>query len=153
MSQKTSVARHACEFHFLVTSCHLILAFALLSMTFVLMQFLYLTYTSIFGDFELFEARLTDLVAQNVKMLSFDIWPDLCLTLDLQFRIRCIKPIFARLATTLSSWYNPGGAQLPDYHINMSTPQQSVALSWGPVNTGLNTRGAPYPNQSPPSIY
>ena len=47
------------------------------------MQYFPLTYIGTLDKFELFGARLTDPIAQNLKTLYFDISPDLDLTRDL----------------------------------------------------------------------
>ena len=66
MTQKTYVARHACDLYFLVSFCDLILTFS--GMTFVLTHYHSQTFTSTLCEFELFAARLTDPRVKNVKV-------------------------------------------------------------------------------------
>ena len=54
-----------------------------LSMTFVLTQYLFKSFASTLGEFELFAAHQTDSLAQNLKALHLDIWPDVDLIRDL----------------------------------------------------------------------
>ena len=84
MTQKTYVARHACDLYFLVSFCDLILTFS--GLTFVLTHYHYQTFTSTLCDFELFAARLTDPRVQNVKV--FFIF-DLTLALHMTFILKC----------------------------------------------------------------
>ena len=85
MTQKTYVARHACDLYFLVSFCDLILTFS--GMTFVLTHYHSQTFTSTLCEFELFAARLTDHRVQNVKVFFFCLWPYLGLTHDLYLKM------------------------------------------------------------------
>ena len=84
MTQKTYVARHACDLYFVVSLCDLILTFS--GMTFVLTHYHSQTFTSTLCEFELFAARLTDPRVQNVKVF-FSLWPYLGLTHDLYLKM------------------------------------------------------------------
>ena len=80
MTQKACVARHVCDFYFIVTFCDLALTLTLLSMPFVgtyAASFVDI-YPGTLGECDLFAARLTDPRAQKVKTLHCD----LCLDLD-----------------------------------------------------------------------
>ena len=59
--------------YFIVTFCGLTFTLTFLSMALALMQYSLKTFTSIFGEFELYAARLPDLKAQNVKMFHIDL--------------------------------------------------------------------------------
>ena len=59
----------------------------LLSMAFLLMQFLSLTYINTLGELELFETSLIEVMVELVKTLHFNIEPDLDLTLGLNFTL------------------------------------------------------------------
>ena len=72
--------------YFIVTFCHLTLTLTFSSMPFVLMQYHLWTGCTL-GDCGLFEAHLTDQGAQNVKTLHCDIWSDLGLKHDLNFKM------------------------------------------------------------------
>ena len=65
------VARHACDFYFLVTFCDLTLTMTFSGMTFVLTQYSFQIFTSTFCEFELFAARLTNSTDTNAKTVSF----------------------------------------------------------------------------------
>ena len=79
--RKTCVARHACDFHFLVNFWDLTLILAFSGMAFVLTQYPSQTFTSTFCEFQPFAVRLTDPTAQKVKTVFFT-WPDLDLKRD-----------------------------------------------------------------------
>ena len=86
MTQKTCVARHVCDFHFLVTFCDLTLTFS--GMTFVLTHYHSQTFTSALCEFELIASRLIDPTVQNVKTVFFFTF-DLTLTLHMTFMLKC----------------------------------------------------------------
>ena len=71
MTKKTRVARHVCDFYFLVTFCDLTLTFS--GMIFILTQYISQTFTSTLCEFELFAARLTDPTLQNVKTVFLSL--------------------------------------------------------------------------------
>ena len=86
MTQETCVARHVCDFYFLVTFCDLTLTFS--GMTFVLTHYHYQTFTTgALCEFELIASRLTDHTVQNVKTVFFTF--DLTLTLHMTFMLKC----------------------------------------------------------------
>ena len=87
MAQKTCVARHVCDFYFLVTFCDLTLPFS--GMTFILTQSHSQICTSTLCEFELFATRLTDPTAQNVKTVLLFFSFDLTLTLHVTLIIEC----------------------------------------------------------------
>ena len=87
MAQKTCVARHVCDFYFLVTFGDLPWTWTFSGMTFVLTQYLSQTFTSTLCEFELFAAHLTDHTAQNVKAVFFYLCLDLDLTRHLYLEI------------------------------------------------------------------
>ena len=84
MTQKTCVARHVCDFYFLVTFCDLTLTLS--GMIFVIMHYNSQIFTNTLSEFELFATRLTDRTVQNVKFFfTFDI----TLTLRMTFILKC----------------------------------------------------------------
>ena len=85
MTQKTCVARHICDFYFLVTFCDLTLTFS--GMTFVLTHYHSQTFTSALCEFEHIVSCLTDLTVQNVKTAFFTF--DLTMTLHMTFMLKC----------------------------------------------------------------
>ena len=83
MTQKTCVARHVCDFYFLVTFCDLTLTLS--GMIFVIMHYNSQIFTNTLCEFELFATRLTDPTVQNVKF--FYLWHYLDVAYDIYLKM------------------------------------------------------------------